>query len=248
MKLTRNRVLVTGGGSGIGLEIAREFVKRGNDVAICGRNINKLRLSQSSIGAQAAIRCDLAEEYAIPELVAEATKSLGGISILVNNAAIQNNYSFAEANPNEILLDAAEEIQINLTSLVTLTAACLPLLRENKAAAVVNISSGLAITPKASAPVYCATKAAVHSFSKALRYQLRESIPHVKVFEVLPPLVETNMSKGRGKGKISPEEVANEIFSGLLSDRHEIYVGKAKLLNVMHRLFPTVAARFVKNS
>ncbi|MDH3492913.1 MAG: SDR family NAD(P)-dependent oxidoreductase, partial [Acidobacteriota bacterium] len=139
MNLSKHKVLVTGGGSGIGLEIAREFVTRGNQVAICGRDSKKLKLAQSSIGAQAAIRCDLAEPYAIPKLVADTSRSLGGLSILVNNAGIQYNYNLLEKNPNEVFLDAAEEIQVNFTSLVALTAASIPALSENPQAAVVNI-------------------------------------------------------------------------------------------------------------
>ena len=247
MNLSKHKVLVTGGGSGIGLEIAREFVKRGNRVALCGRNLAKLKLSQSSIGADAVFRCDLAEEYAIPKLVAETNKSLGGLSILVNNAAIQYNYSFPDANPNAVLLDAAEEIQVNLTALIALTSACLPLLRENSSAAIVNISSGLAITPKASAPVYSATKAAVHSFSKSLRYQLDEKLPNIKVFEVFPPMVETKMSEGGGEGKMRPEEVAQAVFRGLTNDRNEIRIGKMKYLDLINRLFPSIAAKMLKD-
>lgn len=247
MNLSRHNILVTGGGSGIGLEIAREFVRRGNNVAICGRNLEKLKHAQTNIGAQAAIRCDLAEPYSIPQLVADTKRSLGGLSILVNNAGVQFNYSFTDTNPNEILLDAAEEINTNLTSLVTLTAACIPLLNENPQAAVINISSGLAITPKASAPVYCATKAAVHSFSKSLRYQFEESIPHLKVFEVLPPLVETKMTNGRGTGKMKPEEVAAEVFRGLANDTYEMRIGKVKYLDLLNRVFPSFAAKLLKD-
>ena len=248
MKLSKHKVLVTGGGSGIGLEIAREFVRRGNSVAIAGRNIEKLRIAQSTIAAQAAIRCDLSEKYSVPKLVAETKKSLGGLSILINNAGIQHNYSFVDTNSNEVLLDAAEEIQVNFTSLVSLTSACLPMLRENKSAAIVNISSGLALTPKASAPVYCATKAAVHSFSQALRYQLESDLSNVRVFEVLPPLVDTAMTKGRGEDKMSAEEVASEVLSGLRSNRTEIRVGKVKMLNILNRFFPRVAAKILRDT
>jgi len=247
MNLSKHKVLVTGGGSGIGLEIAREFVRRGNQVAICGRNLSTLKLSQSVIGAQSAIRCDLAEPYAIPKLVADAKRSLGGLSILVNNAGVQFNYDLVDTNPNEVLLDAAEEIQINFTSLVALTSACLPLLKENENPAIINISSGLAITPKASAPVYCATKAAVHSFSKSLRYQCVEAMPHLRIFEVLPPLVDTKMTEGRGTGKLQPEDVVAEMFRGLVNERYEMRIGKVKYLEVLNRLFPSLAARLLRD-
>ena len=137
---------------------------------------------------------------------------------------------------------------MNFTSLVALTSACIPLLKANEEAAIVNISSGLAVTPKASAPVYCATKAAVHSFSKSLRYQLRESLPHVRVFEVMPPLVDTNMTSGRDEdNKMKPKDVAAEVFSALRSNRTEVKVGKVKLLSLLQRLSPRLAAGFVKD-
>ena len=122
------------------------------------------------------------------------------------------------------------------------------MLGTGKSAAVVNISSALAIVPKTSAPVYCATKAAIHTFSQALRYQMEDSLPAVRVYEVIPPLIDTQMTRGRGSGKISPRQVAIETFRGLASDQYEIPVGKAKLLRTLHRLVPSVVAKMLRNS
>ncbi len=97
------------------------------------------------------------------------------------------------------------------------------------------------MAPKASAPVYCATKAGLRSFTKALRYQCQRAAPHVTVVEALPPMVDTAMTHGRGRGKISPERAAEEIVRGLDTGRTEIYVGKSKLLRVINRVAPSAA-------
>jgi uncharacterized oxidoreductase len=248
MKLSGHKVLVTGGTSGIGLELARQFVDRDNRVVICGRNMQKLSDARNELGDVEILQADLSVPDQIPMLASEAAKRLGGLSILVNNAGIQYNYSFADADLSQIANDTAREIQVNLNALIALTAACLPVLRTVEVAAVVNVSSALAITPKASAPVYCATKAAIHSFSQALRYQMQDALPTVRVFEVMPPLVDTEMTHGRGSGKISARQVADQTFAGLERDRYEILVGKAKLLRAIKRFSPSFGARILRDS
>ena len=104
----------------------------------------------------------------------------------------------------------------------------------------------MAITPKKSAPVYCASKAALHSFTQALRYQLEGSA--VSVFELVPSLVDTDMTKDRGKGKISPEALAREALKALKMEKLVILIGKTKILFLLYRLFPFVARRLLKNS
>jgi short-subunit dehydrogenase involved in D-alanine esterification of teichoic acids len=116
---------------------------------------------------------------------------------------------------------------------------------QQPCAAIVNVTSALAMVPKKSAPIYCATKAAMHNFTKALRYQL-ENTP-VRVFEIIPALVETEMTKGRGKRKITPEALAAEALRGIESDRYEIRIDKTKILFALHRLLPSVAERIIKN-
>lgn len=103
----------------------------------------------------------------------------------------------------------------------------------------------MALAPKKSAPVYCATKAGLHLFTVALRYQL-ETTP-VKVFEIIPPIVDTAMTKGRGRGKITPEALAEQFWSAYRRDHWEIAIGKVKLLKLMNRIAPTVAAAMLKN-
>jgi uncharacterized oxidoreductase len=248
MQLSGHKVLITGGSAGIGRELARQLVARGNTVAICGRDLGKLEQAAAELGDVKTLQADLSRPTDVPALATAAAERLGGLSVLVNNAGVQYNYSFADAAPAEAAADAATEVQVNLTSVIALTAACLPRLRASESGAIVNISSTLALAPKAAAPVYCATKAAVHSFSQALRYQLEDSLPQIRVFEVMPPLVDTEMTRGRGSGKISPEQVAHETVNGMERNLPEIPVGKARTLRVIHRFAPSLAARILRNA
>jgi short-subunit dehydrogenase involved in D-alanine esterification of teichoic acids len=165
------------------------------------------------------------------------------VNILVNNAGVQYNYNFLE-EPNT-LTKVQQEIEINLTAPLKLTSLLLPLLVQQESAAIINVSSSLGFVPKESAPVYCATKAGVHVFTKALRYQLDAS--SVKVFEMIPPLVDTAMTKGRGSGKMSPDDVVEEFWKQFQRDRYEVMIGKTKILRVLHRFLPAIAEKIVRN-
>jgi short-subunit dehydrogenase involved in D-alanine esterification of teichoic acids len=125
-----------------------------------------------------------------------------------------------------------------------LTHEFLPFLKRRTTSAVINVSSVLALVPKQSASVYCATKAAIHSFSRSLRWQLEGT--KVKVFEIVPPLVDTAMTTGRGKGKLSPEALSAEFWSGFKADKLEMHIGKAKAAALIARLLPSIAERIIR--
>jgi short-subunit dehydrogenase involved in D-alanine esterification of teichoic acids len=112
-------------------------------------------------------------------------------------------------------------------------------------AAIVNVSSGLGIVPKQSAPVYCGSKAGLHLFTKSLRWQLENS--RIKVFEIIPPIVDTFMTQGRGRGKISPEVLVDEFWNGFQNDKYEMAIGRTKLLVFIHRFLPKLADRIMRN-
>lgn len=246
MKLEGQRVLITGGSVGIGKALAAGFIARGAQVAVCARNPDTVAAAGASLGATPLVG-DVADPADQRRLLDEARAALGGLGILVNNAGIQHNPDFVAGDAAEVADAAGREIAVNLTALVQLTALAMPLLKTQEEAAIVNVSSGLALHPKASAPVYCATKFAVHGFSRALRYQTENEAPHVRVLEVLPPLVDTAMTRGRGSGKISPGQVAKEALAALEKDRPEVYVGKVKLLKAVDRLSPGLAARILRD-
>ncbi|RMF23082.1 MAG: SDR family NAD(P)-dependent oxidoreductase [Cyanobacteria bacterium J083] len=248
MKLSDHTVLVTGGSKGIGLALVRQLYQKGNQVIICGRNSAKLALVMEEMREIKAIECDLAKDEDIRNLVSIIKTDFPNLSLLVNNAGVQLNYQFLQVEPEKALHDIDWEIQVNFNSLVKLTALCLPLLRRQTESAIINVSSGLALTPKSSAPIYCATKAALHSFSQSLRYQMEDNATNIKVFEAILPLVDTDMTRGRGKGKISPKQVAQEVITALSQDNYEIHVGKVKLLVWINRFAPWLAQRILRGS
>ena len=243
MELSKNTILITGGGSGIGLALARAFALHGNTVIVCGRNSKKLEAMHNDNPAIVTLPCDIAIDQEQQSLVKNLTQKYPSLNVLINNAGIQHNYPFDDKQSHTALIE--EEMNINFLAPAKLTDRFLPFLLKQPTAAVVNVSSALAVVPKQSAPIYCATKAAMHNFTKALRYQL-EKTP-VKVFEIIPAMVDTEMTKGRGKNKISPEDLAVEALQGLASDRFEIRIGKTKILFFLHRLIPFLAERIIRN-
>lgn len=243
MKLTANTILITGGSSGIGLALAKTFYQLGNKVIIAARNIEKLNDVKTQFPEIEIFQCDLTKQTAIDELIIFIEQHHPNLNILFNNAAIQYNYDFL--HEQNIINKVDYEVSANLTSTIKLCGLLLPTLLKNKNAAIINVSSGLAISPKKSAPVYCATKAAIHNFTKALRYQMEAT--DLKVFEILPPIVETPMTEGRGKSKISAEQLVNEFIKDFKKNKEESYIGKSKLLKLISRIFPNLADRILKN-
>ena len=244
MKLSNNTVFITGGASGIGLALAKAFIARNNKVIICGRNQDKLEKVKNEVPGLLAVQCDVTNGEDIRKMIGYFALQDLNTNILVNNAGIQYRYDFlSESNATDKI---REEIEINFISVANLTYRLLPLLKKSPQAAIVNISSFLGIVPKGSAPVYCATKAALHAFSKALRYQLRHT--SIKVFEVLTPLVDTDMTKGRedDAGKISPDALTSSILRGIEGDRYEIRPGKAKVVLLLNRLFPSLIEKVIR--
>jgi len=226
---------------GIGLALAKKFKSLGNNVIVTGRNEESLRGVCSEFGFE-YIRGDLAHIPDLQELINQIQVNHPDLNVLVNNAGIQKNYQFA--NERNYDLDIEHELAVNLTAPLKLCSALLPALSRQEYGAIVNLSSVLALVPKQSAPVYCGSKAAIHIFTKALRYQLEGST--VKVFEIIPPLVDTAMTEGRGKGKMSPDDLAAEFLANFKRDRLTTYAGKAKILRAIQRLAPGIADRILK--
>ncbi|MFF2483922.1 SDR family oxidoreductase [Paenibacillus sp. NPDC058071] len=246
MNTSGHTVLITGGASGIGLALTEQFIRNGNKVIVAGRNESKLSELKARYPDVQVILCDISRDSDRSRLVKWLNDEHSDLSVLVNNAGIQYNYAFTGENIQEAERKIKEETDINLITPIMLIAQLLPLLSRHPQAAIVNISSALGIVPKKSAPVYCATKAGLHLFTKALRYQL-ESTP-IQVFEVIPPLVDTDMTKGRGRGKISAEQLAAEFWRAYRCDRLEISIGKVKMLHWLNRFTPRVAEAILKNS
>jgi len=240
MKTTGNTILITGGATGIGFALADAFSEAGNEVIICGRRQDKLDEAKRRLPKVNAIRCDVSDAKQRSELFDWTTRNFPNLNILVNNAGIQRQIDFRKGTKD--LLAGEDEIETNLRAPVHLSALFIPHLLKQKEAAIVNISSGLAFIPLAVVPVYCATKAAIHSLSLSLRHQLKET--SIKVFEIIPPIVDTELHKGarerRGQVErgIKPEEVALTTLRALEADDYELAVGRAQSLRTGARNDP----------
>ncbi|MDW3191539.1 MAG: SDR family NAD(P)-dependent oxidoreductase [Cytophagales bacterium] len=239
MRLNKNKILITGASAGIGKALLDKFLALDNQVIAVGRNEKKLQSLAQSDQRIIPFQCDLGQPEHLQKLVTFVREDHPDMNILINNAGIQYNYQFGEED-QESRID--HEIQVNLTAPILLINSLLPVLTNQENAAIVNVSSGLGLVPKKQAPVYCGTKAGLHIFSKSLRYQLET----VKVFEMIPPLVDTEMTAGRGSGKISPEQLTEEFIQAFRRNRYEVNVGKVKLQKLINRLSPSLADRIMR--
>ncbi len=246
MRTSGHTVLITGGASGIGLAMTKQFVHHGNKVIVIGRNERKLKEAEVSLPGITVYACDVSNEEQVNALIRELTELYPDINVLVNNAGIQYQYSFMDSEADEMCGKVQDEIDVNLVAPIQLTARLLPLLSRHDEAAIINISSGLGLSPKKSAPVYCATKAGLHLFTKALRYQLASTT--ISVFEIIPPLVDTDMTKGRGSSKISTDRLVDEFWRAFRRNQQEVLIGKVKLLKWISRFSPSLADAILKNS
>lgn len=246
MNFDRQRALVTGGSTGVGFALARALIAAGAKVAICGRDAARLAAARERLGDTQTIDCDVANEDDCRRLVATTVARLGGLSLLINNAGVQTAWSIAGGDSPDAIAAARVEIATNFMAPIALTALAWPHLTANPDACVVNIGSGLGLSPKRSAPVYGATKAALANWSRALRYQAEGT--GVRVVHAVLPLVDTAMTAGRGRGKITADDAAATIVRGLAADREEIWVGKARLLPTLSRLAPGVLSRVLRES
>jgi uncharacterized oxidoreductase len=234
MNLSGNTILITGGGSGIGRGLAEAFHALGNQVIISGRRGNALdEVTQANPGMK-SLTLDIADAGGIRSFAAKAVAQFPTLNVLINNAGIMRAEKLTAQQ--EDLADAEAIVATNLLGPVRLTAALLPHLLKQSSAAIINVSSGLAFVPLSFTPTYCATKAAIHSYSQSLRYQLR-STP-VEVIELAPPYVQTHLMAGAEDPRAMPlkdfiEEVM-ELFKAQPTPS-EIIVERAKGLRNAER-------------
>lgn len=240
MELKGNTVLVTGGSSGIGFEISRHLVDKGNRVIICGRSLEKLQAAKKAIPSLELFQCDVSIEDDRKALFAFVNKSFQGCNMLINNAAVVHRSNFA--SDEDILRKAESEIRTNYVGPIVLTKLFLPLLEKNPNPSIIYITTGLVYSPKAAYPIYSSTKAGLHSFVQTLRIQLKTS--NIKIVEVLMSAVDTPFHNGNPpKISITAEKAVSEMMRGLEKGKQEIRIGGVKLLYLVSRIVPSFALR-----
>jgi uncharacterized oxidoreductase len=225
MKTTDNTIIVTGGGSGIGRALAEAFHRLGNQVIAAGRGKKTLDETTAANPGMKSLTLDVSDPKSIQSLDAQVTKEYPSLNVLVNMAGIMKPENLLEA-PND-LSTAESTVTTNLLGPIRLTAALLPLLQKQPRATIINVSSGLAFVPFAVAPTYCATKAAIHSYTQSLRYQLKTT--KVEVIELIPPYVQTTLmsdQQAKDPNAMPLNEFIDEAMSILSNepDRKEVCV------------------------
>jgi uncharacterized oxidoreductase len=200
MNLSGNTILITGGGSGIGRGLAEAFHALGNQVIVAGRRRAMLDETTQANPGMKSLTVDMENAEAIAAFAAQAVEQFPALNVLINNAGIMRIERITAQPAN--LSDAECIVATNLLGPIRLTAALLPHLQKQSSAAIVNVSSGLAFLPLVFTPTYCATKAAIHSYSQSLRYQLK-STP-VEVIELAPPYVQTHLMDGADDPRAMP--------------------------------------------
>ena len=244
MKLIDRTILITGGTGGIGRELATQLLARGNTVIITGRDQAKLDQTRQALAGVHVFQSDVSDPAAIVALHSAVLARFPRLDVLINNAGIMRNLKLGE--PRD-LHDVTREIEINLSGPVRMIQQFLPHLRTMEEAAIVNVSSALAFVPLAISPVYSATKAALHSYTQSLRFQLEGS--RVMVIELAPPGVETPLIRGefaeemKGLKAMDAKLLARRTIEGIESGALEIRPGLSNVLKILSRVAPGFIAR-----
>lgn len=248
MLRSNQKVLITGGGSGIGLALAKKFLSNDNTVIITGRNLSKLEKVKEELPNIHIFQSDVTQEEEVKKLVAEIEGEFGGIDVLINNAGIM--LLLDTGHEGNELQKQFEEIEINFHSPIRMLHHFLPQLKKSENAVLVNVSSGLAYVPFAQAPVYSGTKAAVHFWTKSIRPQLKPH--HIKVIELLPPVVDTKLAhdadlQDDSLKPMPPEKLANIFWKGYTKGKEEITPGISVALKILSRLAPKFIFKQLNN-
>jgi len=239
MKSSNNTILITGGTSGIGFELASQFLRLGNVVIITGRDQARLDATKAKLPGIHTFQSDASDPQAISALFDKVTGEFPNLNVLINNAGIMRQINLQAASPSD---DLCQEIEINLNGPIRMVQKFLPHLRNKEGAAIMNVSSGLAFVPLPTSPVYCATKAGLHSFTLSLRVQLKNT--RIKVFELAPPATETPLldqshpEDFKGVRIMPVTEMVQHAIKGFENDELEIRPGPSNQLKLMNRIAP----------
>ena len=241
MELSNNTILITGGTSGFGYEFANRLLALGNTVIITGRDQVKLDLTKKQLPGIHTFQSDVSDPEAIKQLYKNVTAQFPQLNILINNAGEMRKIDLQDESID--LDNIVREININLSGPIRMVQQFLPHLKTKSNAAIVNVTSGLALVPFPLAPVYGATKSGLRSYTKSLRVQLKNT--GIKVFELIAPGSNTPLNdKFAGdvdeSMMMDPIKLIDVAIKGMQNDKFEIYPGIAKVMNIMSRLAPSV--------
>ena len=237
MKLTGRTILITGGSAGIGLAFALKFLELGNTVIVTGRRQAVLDEVKAKYPKLHTIQGDVADSAQIATLAAHVKTEFPKLDVLMNNAGIML-YKDLKAAASD-LDGLMAEVNINLGGVIRMNSAFIDLLKANKGT-IINVSSALAFVPLPSAPIYCATKAAVHSYTQSLRFQLEET--GVEVIDLMPPAVKTELTtelaEGGSVALMTTDDLIKKSFAAFKTGKREIRPGQSNLLAWMRRIAP----------
>jgi uncharacterized oxidoreductase len=240
MELSNNTILITGGTSGFGFLFALRFLALGNTVIITGRNKQKLEETKKILPGIHTIQSDVSKVEDIIHLLKEVTHHFPGLNMLINNAGEMRKIALQDDHD---LYDITREIEINLMGPIRMVQEFLPHLEKQKTAAILNVTSGIALGAFPIAPVYSASKSGLRSFTQCLRVQVRNT--GIRVFELIAPGSATPLNDRFWNGGevntrmlVSPEKIVEEAIKGMKSDRYEIFPGTAKIMRILSRLAP----------
>lgn len=244
MKMSGRTILVTGGTSGIGKALAAELLAAGNSVLITGRSEARLAEARAALPGVHTFASDQRDPAAIERLAAEAIAAFPALDMLINNAGVGPKRNLTR--PAADLADLEREIRTNLIAPIQLVDRFLPQLKAQAEAAIVNVTSGLAFVPMPIKPIYCATKAALHSYTMSLRTQLKHT--RVRVVELAPPATDTAFNDDEEVAinprlLMSAEKVAQTFVAGMKKDRTEILPGFSSMLRTLGRVRPGATIR-----
>lgn len=242
MKTSQNTVLITGGSAGIGFEIAKQLSAKNNHVIIVGRNNERLQKAAAQLQNVTTITGDVSDAADVEALVAKITRDFPQLNVVINNAGAASFNDLLNGTDNFEV--ASTEILTNYLSVIRLNEKLLPLLQKQNEAAIVNVSSIVAFAPSIRLATYGSSKAALHSYTRALRLALADT--SVKVFELMPPLVDTEFSSEiGGHNGIPASQVADEFLAALETNNYEIRVANTEQFYRLYLSSPDEALKAI---
>ncbi|AKD58261.1 SDR family oxidoreductase [Spirosoma radiotolerans] len=240
MNLTNNTILVTGGTGGFGVEFATKLMALGNTVIITGRNARKLEEVKRKLPGVHTLQSDVSKAQDIINLYDKVIKEFPDLNILINNAGEMRKISLH--HPHE-LTDITREVEINLMGPIRMVQQFLPHLKTKTNAAILNVSSGIALMTFPISPIYSASKSGLRAYTQALRVQLKHT--GISVFELIAPGSSTPLNDKfqqedgfSANALMAPEKIVDAAIKGMQQDQAEIYPGLAKLMRVLSRVAP----------